>query len=68
MTDIYKGKGIAVFGNKPPGVHRIFEWGWANARRTKWRVSMIEYLQVLVLSNCVLTVAHTIDILGLYMN
>ena len=42
MTDIYKGNGKAVFGNKPPGVDRIFEWGWANVRRTEWRVSMIE--------------------------
>ena len=32
MTDIYKGNGKAVFGNKPPAVDRIFEWGWANPR------------------------------------
>ena len=52
----------------------FFNGGGATARSisTECRVRMIEYLQVglLVLSNCILTVAYTntVDTLYLYMN
>ena len=48
----------------------FFNTGAQTHEDAKQRVSMIEYLQLLLLSNCILTVthAHAIDILDLYMN